>query len=243
MIKLMKLRHALGLWLIASCACSGGSGNTTDAPVSPVDGLPDAVAPCPAANLLTGEYIDWDSSDAAFKGIFDGSFTVDGAPSKTDKTSPNGRFELCSQVTTTAKLLIDGPGVGPTGYVDGAVIIERAVLDGGGFYSMRSFTQARAIEFYQTQIIENGFDATRAHLLVHVVGTPRPLVLDTVAASTALTAGAWSRSTTGSEVLFANLDPALGTATVTVAGVGSVVGAGLAPLAAGKFTYLTLVLK
>lgn len=218
---------------------------TPDAAIdAPVDARRDALVdagPCGVDRLLTGDFVDWDSTTVNFKGIFDGSFTVDGAPTRTDKTSPNGRFELCIVSSARTRLLVDAPGAGATGYVDALLIADQAVLDIAGSLSTRSFTNARAMSFYTEQNIAGGYDASRAQLLVQTIGAPRAVTIDRAASPRALNGETWSATAAGSEVLFANLDPIQDQ--VVVGSSGTVVGAGAVPLVAGKLTFVTLILQ
>ncbi|MBP9084870.1 MAG: hypothetical protein KBG15_02085 [Kofleriaceae bacterium] len=210
----------------------------------PVDARRDALVdagPCGAETFLTGDFVDWDSTTVNFKGIFDASFTVDGAPTRTDKTSPNGRFELCIVTTARTRLSVDAPGVSAAGYVDALLIADQAVLDIAGSVSTRSFTNARAMSFYTEQNIAGGYDVSKAQLLVQTIGTPRAVTIDRVASPRGLNGETWSATAAGSEVLFANLDPTQDQ--VVVGSSGVVVGAGAVPLVAGKLTFVTLVLQ
>jgi hypothetical protein len=225
--------------IVASCSSGEKTfdARSTDAAV---DAGIDA-GRCAPGFFVTGEYIDWDSSDVTFRGIFDASFTVQSDPTKTDKTSPNGRFELCAPNASRAVLTVDGPGAGTTAYVDGLMVIDKAVIDASAAISARSFTAARAVTFFQEQAVPTGFDANRSQLLVNVVGTPRAVTVDAAATALSLNGATWGAGATGSTVFFANL-PA-GRTTVNVGSSGTVIGAGAVPLTAGKFTYVTLMLQ
>ncbi len=211
-----------------------------DAPIDARRDAPDA-GPCGVDTFLTGDFVDWDSTTVNFKGIFNASFTVDGAATRTDQTSPNGRFELCIAATPRTRLFVDAPGTGTTGYVDGLLIADQPVLAAAGSISTRSFTNARALSFYTEQNITGGYDVGKAHLLVQTIGTPRAITLDRAASPRALNGTTWTASAAGSEVLFGNLDPMQDQ--VVVGSSGVVLGAGAVPLVAGKITFVTLVLQ
>ena len=220
----------------------------TDAPLDgPHDAQVDArldgpdAGPCGMEVFLTGDFVDWDSTTANFKGVFDASFTVDGAAMRTDKTSPNGRFELCIEAAPRTRLLVDAPGAGANGYVDALLIADKAVLDLVSSISTRSFTTTRAVSFYLEQNIAGGYDASKAQLLVQTIGTPRAVTIDRAASPRALNGETWSATAAGTDVLFANLDPIQDQ--VVVGSSGAVIGAGSVPLVAGKLTFVTLILR
>lgn len=239
----------LHLGVVASVSLVAGCPNSpaqVDAAIdakgdAPIDAAIDA-GRCGAEYFLTGDMVDWDSTEANFHGVFPAVFSVDGEPTRMDQTSPNGRFELCIASAARTRLNVDAPGTGPTGYVDAILIADKAVTDQIGFVSTRSFRNARASEFYTQQAIAGGYDAGKAHLLVQTVGTPRAVTIDRSATPVAMdAANVWAAGAVGTEVLFPNLDPIM--ATVNVGSSGTVLGAGPVPLVAGKLTFVTLVLQ
>lgn len=95
----------IAITLGAGCGDDGNSGSfdaaTADAFVAdaaPVDGDPsvDARMRCPAGEaFFTGEYLDWDSTLTSFMGVPMATLVDRADASRTDETSPNGRWELC----------------------------------------------------------------------------------------------------------------------------------------------------
>jgi len=113
----------------------------------------------------------------------------------------------------------------------GIAIVDHAVADAMGEYSARSFTTMRETAF--------GFDPTKAQVMVHVDGTPGSVSLSgTHDATQAFNGTAWAAGDTGVNVFFPNVDPASGTATVTMA---NATGNGDVPVVAGTFTYLSIL--
>ena len=215
------------LVLLAVAACSDGSHQ------APTDGQP---------LFFTGEFVDMESTDAGFFcGILGAQFTVHGDATRTDTSNPNGRFMLTlvpafrTQVDITPptaqsecsqpKSMYSHPGI---------IIADSNVINAGGMYSARMFTDADAANF--------GFDMTKAQVLVHVDGTKGAVsITGTHDAAKAFDGNAWAAGATGENVLFPNVDPSSGTTNITMA--GSTVGGGSAPLAAGTFTFVTLLGK
>jgi len=143
----------LAFVVLAACSACGDDGMPT------IDAPPD---PCMPEMQVQGEYIDWDSTAAAFKGIPGATYTLRSNPSKTGTTPPNGRFLLC--VPAEDGFLDFTPMTG-SNYVPGSMIINKAVVQSGATLSIRSFTTTRAADF--------GFSATQAHVYVHVDGGSR----------------------------------------------------------------------
>lgn len=211
-------RFCMAFLVFAAC---GDDGNTM------VDAPPD---PCMPEMQVTGEYVDWDSTEATFKGIFGAQFTLRGDATKTASTAPNGRFILC---VPAADGLIDITPMSGSDYVPGTLVVNKAVVQSGAMLSLRSFKSARAADF--------GYMATQAHVFVHVDGGSRT-------ASTAATAGVkkhfdngtWADGNTGTDIYLGNVDPQAMTA-LDVPNTSK--GAGSIPLTAGSFTYVTVVAK
>lgn len=205
-----------------------------------VDAKVDA-GPCGADRFFTGDFVDWDSDEVNFKGIFDASFTVVGAPTRTDKTSPNGRFELCVANAAETRVTVDAPGTGEMAYLDGTLVITDAAMAAASStigISLRSMRRSRAQTFFAEQQIAGGFAADRGHLLVAIDGGAATVSLDRVAPAVARSGATWAAGTTGQWVFFANLDPAQNTVTVSAPGT---VGATTVPVVAGQLTMLALV--
>src|SRR5262245_38877246 len=160
------MRFAAVMATIVVAAC-GDDGGTIDGPRidGPVDARIDANTGCGNDQFFTGEVIDFDSTPAAFMGVFDAALTLRGNPARTDQTAPNGRFELC---IPDADSLVDfvGPASGATKYVDGVVVAPAALVGTANvMFSLRSFTLQRAQAFYTS--LGETFDATRGHVMLY----------------------------------------------------------------------------
>jgi hypothetical protein len=177
---------------------------------------------------FTGEYVDWDSSLAAFKGIFGATFTLVADPLRSTMTAPNGRFLMC--IPADNGLVSVEPMAGQT-YVPGQVVVSMMVVQSAAIQSYRSFTAARAADF--------GFDPSLAQVYVHVSGGLRTVMLDSPAGVKKIFDGtAWVDGTIGTDFYFGNVP---GTMTTTNVSGGSSFGGGTIPLTPGQFTYLTIV--
>ncbi len=97
--------------------------------------------------------------------------------------------------------------------------------------SARTFTVARAPDF--------AYRASAAQVLVHVDGTPRAVSLDVAHDPAQAFTTAWAAGDAGANVFFPNVDPAAGATTIAV--TGDSLGAGSVPVAAGTFTYVTVI--
>jgi hypothetical protein len=220
-------------------ALGGCSGN----PQKPADAAIDTVVagdgPCGAETFFTGELVDFFNADTTFCGIFMASLQVHGDASRTGTTNPNGRFQLCLAPAATTQVDVTPPtGMSEcsnprsTYAVPGMLIANKAVIDAGGLISARSFTVAKAPSF--------AFDAAKAQVFVHVDGTPRAVsITGTHDASQVWNGSVWAAGDTAADVYFPNLDPTAGTTAVTVA--GGAIGTGSVPIAAGTFTYVTVI--
>jgi hypothetical protein len=211
----------LAFVVLAACSACGDDGMPT------IDAPPD---PCMPEMQVTGEYVDWDSTPATFRGILGASFTLRSDPTKTASTAPNGRFILC---VPAADGIIDITPMSGSDYIGGSLVVNKAVIQSGAMLSLRSFTTTRAADF--------GFSMTQAHVFVHVDGGAQT-------ASTAANAsvkkhfenGTWADGATGTDIYLGNVDPQ-GMTALTV--TNSEKGAGSIPLTAGSFTYVTVTTK
>ena len=218
------------MFFVAAC---GSSPATPDAPPVTDGGV------CGSELSFAGELVDWDSTDEQFCGIFGASIQVHGDPSTAKMTPPNGRIELC--LADGATTLIDvTPPTAPsectttssTYDIPGVIVADQAVLASGALASARSFTIARAPAF--------GYDATKAQVFVHVDGTPSAVsITGTHDAAQAFDGASWAPGSTGANVFVPNVDPTPATIDVSIAAGG--LGTGSVPIAAGTFTYVTLV--
>jgi hypothetical protein len=219
--------------VLAACSACGNGDDNPDAP-RPPDAAPDAGPACNGTVQFTGELIDFDSTTTQFMGVFDARFTSRDMPACTDQTAPNGRFDYMV-VFDDVVADIDAPAA----YLDAIVVAEKETLGAPQVISLRLFTVARAATFYQDRGLP-AFDMGRAHVLVYLPVDRVGLVLD--ATHDAAQAGndddgdgafTWTTSNTGRFVLFPNVDPAAGTATVS----GALDGPLIVPVEAGKVTF------
>jgi hypothetical protein len=105
------------------------------------------------------------------------------------------------------------------------------VIQAGGFWSGRTFLQGRET-----------YDMTKAQVYVHISGPARAVSLDAAHSHgppQAVVDKTWAPGDTGHEVFIPDVDPAGGSATLSV--TGGAIGAGSIPLAAGKMTTLTVI--
>ncbi|MGE0872557.1 MAG: hypothetical protein AB7P03_28645 [Kofleriaceae bacterium] len=226
--------------VLLACACCGNGGGAVDAAITvDIDN-----GSCGDQLRLTGEYVDWDT-DASFCGINEATWTEEGDGGM-DTTAPNGRFDLCvSRASTTTKIIITQPTAmsscttPPSTYTTPAIaFVDHAEVLAGGFFSARAFTDARRTTFFQNAGLT--FDATKAHVFVHVDGTPRAVSLAANHdAAQAIAAASWAAGNTGHEVFFPNVDVGGGTTALSVA--GGAIGTGEIPLIAGTITNVTVL--
>jgi hypothetical protein len=232
-------------WLISAlatlelgAACNGGGDAPGDGPFTiDIDN-----ASCGDQINFTGELVDWDN-DTTFCGVHDTLFQVQGDGAM-DTTAPNGRFELC--VPDRAVSLLDvtppasnSPCATPASAypLTGIAVANRDVIRAGAFFSVRAFTAARRDTFFAQAGFT--FAPALAQVFVHVHGTPRAVSIGAAhAPAQAIVGTTWAPGDTGHEVFFPNVDPAAGSTMLSV--VGGAIGTGMIPLAAGKFTYVTV---
>ena len=214
---------------LTAAACSDDGG----------DSSPDAPqGSCAKGEVFfTGELLDWDSTAAMFRGINDATLTVEGEAARTDKTAPNGRFELCLAATTggaTTKVAVDATSAST--YLDGVAIADPEVLAAGATPSFRDFTAMREMLF--SPRIALG----KAQLFVDVAGAQREVTLPaTYEAAFAFDGTTWAAGTTGRAVFFVNVDARTPTTTVTMP--GTFLGGKSVPLTANQLTFVTLLGK
>jgi hypothetical protein len=234
--------------LLAACTgCHNNPHAKPDAPVdakvdAPIDAQADASA-CPAGQIeFTGEYVDWNSTNAQFCGIFMATLAQDSDLANSDSTPPNGRFKLCVPGTARTQIDITNPSgaspcsPSPGSYsttMPGIAIADPAVITTGQIVSYRDFTTTVASMFSPS------LNASDAQLYVHVDGSASTITLSEPAASEMYFDGTtWSTTPPATivAVFYMNLTP--GTVTVTMTGA---TGNGSVPLAAGAISYITLV--
>ena len=213
---------------------------------APVDAAIDApLTGCAADGLLTltGEYIDWDSTIAAFDGVENARWTVvSPAGGRVANGAPNGRIILCIDPTATSQ--IDLIQTAPGEYLPGRFVADPAVFaPAGATFSIRglktAMTAAQFTEFGVT------YDASAAQVLVYKLGAPVPLALapaTTPAQRSFVSDGdddvTWTEGTTGTLTLFPNRPVGGGTATLT--STSTFIGPTTLPLAAGRVTFVVV---
>jgi len=221
-------------WLLSSLvivtACSGPSG-----PPDIFDGHLADAGRCGAAPSVSGEFVDWDSSDASFHGVAFATFAIDGDsdPLHTDTSAPNGRIEMC--IPSGARALIKiTPGASDK-HLGGHLIADPAVFSSGRLFSLRGITAARAATFFT----EHGltYDAGKGQLFVNEIGTASTVTLTGATAEATLASAdgvTWAPGASGTYVLFANVTGASGTVG------GATLGGGSVTLVAGEMTYTSV---
>lgn len=242
------LLATLGLSLSAGCGDDGGAQadarpiDAQDPADAAVDAGPDAFVRCPGAVLFTGEYLDWDSSDAMFQGIFDATVT-DTSTNATAQTAPNGRWELCVPAGTAVAATITHADRVPVRYVAAPEVIA------AGMVSTRGLTLQQVLDLHSAAGINLIGD--RAMVLIEVRSHPglEPVQGATVDVTGSNQEGTFSvdaawdlqtGTTTGASgyMFFANVTLGAGSASVTVtppAGT-TCVGPAQLPLAAGEIS-------
>ncbi|HEX3475538.1 MAG TPA: hypothetical protein VHT91_10980 [Kofleriaceae bacterium] len=235
-------RCSLSALVLCLGGCGGGGGNAT-----PQDAAPDTPpGMCGAEATLSGEMIDWDSTEAAFCGVAGAVWTVRGDASRKETTPPNGRLAMClaHQAQTVLDVTPSGAsqcpglsGMAMNTYPLAAVaILPDAVLAAGATFSVRAMVQSRMASM-ATQI-GVPFDPAAGQLYVHVDGPAHAVLISADhAAPQSFDGTHWVAGDTGSDVFFPNV--AVGAVTVSV--VGGAIGTGSFTLEAGKMTYLTVV--
>jgi hypothetical protein len=217
-------------FFVLLCACSDGAA-PRDAITPDIDN-----GSCGSMVRFTGEYVDWDSSSAAFCGIFGAQFQVEGGGAN-GATAPNGRFDLCipdapmTLVDITPPVAQSQCTVPHASYVFPAVAVAtKAEILAGGAWSGRGFVMGR-----QTP------DPAKAQVLVHVNGAAREVVLSALHGPTqARMNDTWAAGASGQEVFFLDVDPAGGNTTLTAV---EAIGTGVIPLVAGKMTIVSIITK
>jgi hypothetical protein len=236
---LASAQQALAVLAVLSLAACDGDDAPNDGPFTiDIDN-----ASCGDQINFTGEFVDWDN-DTTFCGINGALFQVQGDGPQ-DDTSPNGRFESICIANQPVVLLDVTPPTDnsacanpPSPYtVPGIAVANRDVIRAGGFFSVRSFTNARRDTFFAQAGFS--FAPALAQVFVHVHGTPRAVSIGATHAPAQAVAGTtWAPGDTGHEVFFPNVDASAGSTTLSVA--GGAIGTGTIPLAAGKFTYVSV---
>lgn len=233
------MRSLLCASLVLAACGNGGSGPVDATITVDIDN-----GSCGDQLRFTGEYVDWDF-DTNSCGIFDASFVTQD-DSSMDTTAPNGRFDFCIPSGNDTVLVDVTPATAnsqcsnpPSAYsLAGIAVANPAVIRAGGFFSARNFTAARGPMFFQQ--VGVALDPSKAQVFVHFNGTPRAVSIDAAhAAVQATMTNTWAAGDTGRNVFFPNVEVGAGSTMLSVA--GGAIGTGSIPLAAGKFTYVSVV--
>ena len=236
------MRGALALLVAATSVSCGDDGvSSTDATVNDahvidamIDAMIDAPAgPCGADVQLTGEYIDWDSTLAAFDGVENATWQVAGGPMA--MTAPNGRILLCLPAGATSQIDVTQPD-----YLPARVVADPAVFaPPGSLFSVRGLKVGTEVDQFREFGVT--FDPAAAQVLVYKIGAAIPLALVPAVApseGTFVSDGSdditWTAGSTGKLTLFPNRSVGAGTATLS--STSAFAGPTALPLAAGRFT-------
>lgn len=221
------------LLLALMFAACGGDDAPLAADAAPRDGVPvDVPDTCdPATIYFAGEVLAWGATTANPAGIAGATLSQRGDATKTTGTTDQGTFELCIANDPVATIDVAAPA--GSDIVSGFALVDKGVIAGGGAFSIRSFSQAFGVTEY-------GFDATKAHVFVHVNNAPRTVGLAArFERSYAFDGAAWiGGEDTGQDLYFANVDPTGGETKIMLErAVG--VPPNL-PLEVGKLTFLVV---
>ncbi len=241
----MGMRASLFALVVIGCSDGGAK---------PDGGPDDAIVPvdvdngtCGAQLRFTGEYADWDTH-TTFCGINKAVFSVPGGTM--DETAPNGRFDLCIPDQAVVRVAVTQPignsqcTMPQAAYTIPVIAIARKdVIQAGGTWSGRAFTQPRQASFFQ--LMGKTFDPTKAHVFLHVdrwtQGAAPPVLSAAHDPAWSVMPGVidpanWTAGDTGPEVFFPNVEVGAGTATLTMGAVGD----GEIPLVAGTLTLISI---
>lgn len=214
------------------CAACGGSSGSADAAPDIDNGT------CGAMLRFQGDYVDWDS-DAMFCGLPGAVLTVQGTGTKLTIVAPNGRIDLCVPDQPVTLIDMAPPPSVPACRSDKSknyllpsiAVASKAVILAGVPWHGSNFQQDR-------EAVTPG----KAHVYVHVAGPAHAVSLDAGHSHgpiQAVLADTWAPGDSGHEVFIPDVDPAGGSATLSVA--GGAVGAGSIPLVADTITTITVI--
>jgi hypothetical protein len=232
----MRLAWLVSLSAAAAAACGGCGDDGSGTPDGePMDACMVTCVDGPGDVMFTGELVDWDSTPAAFMGVFDAAFTLRAGPPRMATTAPNGRFIL--QVPAGADWIVDVDA--PDTYQDAIYVVPREVLESPmAVHSARTFTATRRDDFYNG-MFGAPYDPTRGHVLVYqaldsaagITLTGETQVISTEDGTT------WGAGTEAAYVFYPNI-PA---GTQTLAGPSNMLGDGPIPVEADKLTFVTTI--
>ena len=232
----MKRTLLLSLLVVAAC---GDDGHHADAAL-----IGDG--PCGTDMEFTGEIVDWDETDVMFCGVFNATMTAHDDATRTDKSNPNGRFDVCLPRAATARVDITPPTTlsmcnSTVGLyqIPGIMIANLQVIATTKLFSARMIGMNRLTPFFEANGVV--YDPAKAGVFVHVEGTSHPVTSSAAHDTTLAWSGtAWAAGDSGVDVVFPNTDVGSGTTMVGVSG-GSAIGTGAIPVVANTFTYVTIV--
>lgn len=204
----------------------------------PVDAMVDA-AGCGTDLRLVGDFLDWDSTNAAFMGVSDSTWTVVGDLARTTTTGPNGVVLLCLAPGVRSQIDIATPGYVPARFIADPPVFSPA----GSRFAARGLASAMAT----AQFAELGltYNQAFAHVLVYKIGAPIPLALAeplNPPQRSFVSDGAnditWTEGNSGTFTLFPNRP--FSAAGVTLTSTTPFVGPTDLPLASGRFTIVVI---
>ena len=255
----MRVPIVTAVSLLALGAAVPGCGD--DGTPVEIDAMQSSV--CPGQLLLTGEYVDWDSTVANFDGIEDTMVTEVGNASNTATTAPNGRLILCLPSGVTSTLDFAQGSYVPLRYTATPEVMT------SGVFALKGFTPARATALFTDDLGDIAVSDQRAHVLVAVfeVEDPVPPLLQAAASPPAIGAqvaigngndgsggftdngtGTYAAGTTLTDdrfVFFPNVEIAGGTTTISLtAPAGKTCdGPGSIPVIAGRIAATTFACR
>ncbi|MBP6840048.1 MAG: hypothetical protein KA190_22315 [Kofleriaceae bacterium] len=226
-----------------AAGCSDDAPAEVDAAAATADAAVDATSVdagrCGADVFFTGETIDWGSSTAMFRGVFDARWTLRGQPSVTATTAPNGRIELCVPAADGV-LDLDAPAQ----YLDGLAVLDLDLINSTtpAFFSARSFMSPGVAANFYLDEVGGPFDVAKGHVLAYAaVDVAAGLALDHPHAAEigTLDGTTWATGA-GRWTLFPNVDIGDGNAVLTGPGPTFQVAPAI-PLEPGKLTFVHYV--
>jgi hypothetical protein len=141
----MRTLAALVIVLVALPGCGKSSVDADAAdtePDAPVDAAGPDAGPCGDRFLFTGAYVDWDSTDAAFRGVASAVLREDADPGNTATTAPNGRATLCLPTDSVSTIRFEHPD-----YIDLHYTADPRI-DAQGPFEVKGLTPERMAELH-----------------------------------------------------------------------------------------------
>jgi hypothetical protein len=141
----MRILPALAIILVALSGCGDSSVDADAANTEPdaaVDAAGPDAGPCGDRFLFTGAYVDWDSTDAAFRGVASAVLRDDADPGNTATTAPNGRATLCLRTDSISLIHFEHPDYIALRYA------ADSRIDALGPFEIKGLTPGRMAELY-----------------------------------------------------------------------------------------------